>query len=125
MKELQSNLRNFGFRNSFFLHKNCNFVLIFLEDFISIDSPHKLASRHQPRYSTIRYCFILFLLFVILSSGKLLSLLKRIHFLLSSPKSVDSLLSKKQSYTFSYSLFKTFLISVTFLCGQKILVLSA
>ena len=43
IKELRSNMRNFGFRNSFCLYKNCN--LIFLRHFIAIDSPLKLLSR--------------------------------------------------------------------------------
>ena len=62
IKELHSNLRNFGFRNSFCLCKKCNFVLIFVRDFIAIDSPRKLLLRQQPRYSTMRYCFIVLFL---------------------------------------------------------------
>ena len=42
--ELNS-LVNFGFRNSFSLNMNRNFVLILLRDFIAMDSPLKLASR--------------------------------------------------------------------------------
>ena len=36
IKELHKNLRNFGFRTSFYLCPNGNFVLIFLRDFIAI-----------------------------------------------------------------------------------------
>ena len=107
------------------LYENCNFVLIFLTDFIAIDSSPKLVSRQKPRYSTIRYCFILLLLYVMLSSGKFLSLLKRMRFVLSSPKWIVSLLSTNQSHTFANSLYKTFSISVTSLCWQKILVSSS
>ena len=46
----------------------------------------------QPRYSTIRYCFILLFLYVMLSSGKFLFQVKRMHFVLSSPKWIDSFL---------------------------------
>ena len=102
-----------------------NFVLIFLRDFTAIDSPLTLASRQQPRYSTIRYSFNLLLLHVMLISGKFLSLLKRMHFDLYLPKWTDSLLSTNQSYAFQNSLSKTFSISVTSLCWQKILVSSA
>ena len=76
LKEFHSNLHNFGFRNSSCLFKNCNFVLIFQRDFIAVDSPFRLASRQQLRYSTIQFCFILLLLYVMLSSGKFLSLLE-------------------------------------------------
>lgn len=34
-----SNLHNSAFRNSFCLYKSCNFVMIFLEDFIAMNSP--------------------------------------------------------------------------------------
>ena len=46
----------------------------------------------QPRYSAIRYCFILLFLYVMLSSGKFLFLVKRMHFVSSSPKWIDSFL---------------------------------
>ena len=95
IKEFHNNLRNFGFRNSFCLCKDCNFVLIFLYNFIATDSSLKLASREQLRYSTIRYRFILLLLYVMLTSGKFLSLLKRMHFVLYSPKWIDTLIYSK------------------------------
>ena len=60
-----------------------------------------------------------------LSSDKFLSLLKRKHLVLSSPKWTDSLLSINQSHTFANTLFEIFSISVTYLCWQKILVSSA
>ena len=60
--------------------------LIFLRDFAAMDSPLKLESRQHPRYSTIRYCFILLLLHVMLSLVKFLSLLKSMYFVSSSPK---------------------------------------
>ena len=37
MKELHNNQRIFGFKKSFCLYKNCNFVLTFLRDIIVID----------------------------------------------------------------------------------------
>ena len=89
------------------------------------DSPLMLAPRLQPRYSTIRYCFILLVSYVMLRSGKSLSLLKKMHFVLSSTKWIDTLLSTNQSHTFVNSLFKTFSITVTSLCWQKIIVSSA
>ena len=49
----------------------------------------------------------------------------RMNFVLSSPKWIDSLLLTNQSHTFSSSVFKTFLIFVTFLCWQKLFVSSA
>ena len=99
--------------------------MIFLRDFITIDFPLKLESRQQPRHSIIRYWFILLLLYVMLSPGKFLSLLKIMHFVLSIPKWIDNLFSTNQSNTFTNSLFKTLSISVTYLCLQKILVSSA
>ena len=51
-----------------------------------------------------------------------LLLLKTIYFVLSSPSWTDSLLSTNQSNTFANSLLKTFSISVTSFCWQKILV---
>ena len=92
IKGLLGKLHSFGFRNSFCLYKNCIFLLAFLRDFITMDSSHKLASRQQPRYSTI-WCFILLLLYVMLSSGNFSLLLKRMHLVLSSPKWLDSLYS--------------------------------
>ena len=46
------------------------------------------------------------------------------HFVSSSPKWIDSLLSTNQSHKFTNSLFKAFSISMTFLCWHKMLVLS-
>ena len=56
-----------------------------------------------------------------LRSDKFLSLLKRMHFILSSPKWTDSLLSTNQSHTFANSLFETFSISVTSLFNYEYL----
>ena len=53
IKELHNNLHNIGFRNSFCLCENCNFVVIFWRDFISMDSSFKLVSWQQPRYISI------------------------------------------------------------------------
>ena len=47
-------------------HFVCNFALI-------LDSPLKLASRQQPRYFTTQNCFILLLLYVMLSAGRFFS----------------------------------------------------
>ena len=99
--------------------------MIFLRDFIAMNSLFNLASRQQPRYSNIRYSFIIFSLYVMLGSGMFLSLAKRMHFVFSSSKWTDSSLSTNQSHTFADSLFKTFLISLTSLCWQKILLSSA
>ena len=54
-----------------------------------MDFPLKIASRQQTRYSTTQCCFILLLFHVMWSSGKFLSLLKRMHFVLSLPKWSD------------------------------------
>ena len=51
--ELHSKLRNSAFRNSFCLYKNYNFVLIFVEDFTTMNFPLYLAPRQQPSYSTL------------------------------------------------------------------------
>ena len=42
-KGLHSNLRDFGFRNLFCLYKISKSVFIFLRDFITMNSPFKLA----------------------------------------------------------------------------------
>ena len=68
IKKIHNNLRNFGFRSSFYWYKYCNFVLIFLRDFVTIDYPLILASRQQLRYSTVWNDFILLLLYVLLSA---------------------------------------------------------
>ena len=90
-----------------------------------MDSLLTLASTQQPRYCTIQYYFIMLLLYVMLSSGKFLFQLKKMHFVLSSSKWIDSLLSINQSHTFANSLFKASSISIMSLCWQKILVPSA
>ena len=65
IKELHDNLRNFGFRNSFFLYKNCNFVLKFLRGFIVMDFSPELTSRQHPRHSTIWSCHIPLLYYIV------------------------------------------------------------
>ena len=116
IKELHNNPRNFGFRNSFCLYKNCNFALIFLRDFIAMGSLHKLASTQQSRYSTIWNGFILLLSYVMFSVGSFSSLLKIMHLVLSPPKWTDHLLSTNHLDTFANSLFETFPISEMSLC---------
>ena len=74
-------------------------MLIILRHFIVMDSPLKLPSKQQPRYSTIRYCFVVLLLYVLWSPGKFSSLQKRMHLVLSSQKWIDSLSSTYQSHT--------------------------
>ena len=71
---LRNVLRNFGFRNSFCLYKICNFALIFLRDFIAMDfkSAWKIVLLG---YVKLREVF---------------TLLKRMHFVLFSPKWNDT-----------------------------------
>lgn len=90
--------------------------MIFLEDFIAMNSPLQLAPRQQTSYSTLYYDFTVLSLYVMLSSVKFFSL--------TSPKWIDNLLSTNQSHAFENSLFKTILISATCLCWLKILVSS-
>ena len=56
--------------------------MIFLEDFIAMNSPLELAPRQQTSYSSLYYDFTLLSLYVILSSVKFFSLLKRMHLVL-------------------------------------------
>ena len=51
-----------------------------------MESPLKLASRQQLRYSTIWNYFILLLLYVMLSLDMFISIPKRMHLVLSLPK---------------------------------------
>ena len=77
---------NFGFRNSFCLHKDCNFSLILLRDFMSMDSSLKLASRYTAKvFYYIKLCYFIVLVRYV-KPLRYFSLLKRMHLVLSSLK---------------------------------------
>ena len=54
-----------------------------------------LSSRKHPKYSTTEYSFVLFSFLVMLKQGYcFFPILNKIHLVLSSPKCIDSLLSR-------------------------------
>ena len=120
---LQSSFLHAGSKNMGCLYKNLSFSFIFpvyaiyhLGALLAIDSPHKLLSRRQPRYSTQLYCLLEWSWKQIYNFASVLFLVKRIAFVLSSPKWIDNLLSMNHSQRDENSLFKTFSIFCMFLC---------
>ena len=81
-----------------------------------LDSPHKLLSRRQPRYSTHLYCLMEWSWKQIFKFASVLFLVKRFALVLSSPKWIDNLLSMDHSQRDVNSLFKTLSIFCISLC---------
>ena len=107
IKEIQKNLRNFRFRNSFCLYKNCNLLLKLLRDLIAMDSWFKLTSRQQPMYSTKWNFIILFLSYIFLYSNRFLPYWKEsIQFF--STESRDIFINKSFSHNSKFFVLNIF-----------------
>ena len=107
-----------GFRYFSCLYKNLSLPLTFLRTFKAISRPDNVSSRRHPRYSTVENCFkVTSCLLIAIGSALLLWFLglKRIDFVLSSPKWIESLLSTNQSHRLLKSLFSFTSISGIFL----------
>ena len=98
---------------------------LFFLTFETIASPLNLESSWQPRYFTVLDCLMEWPAKDLLIFLKPLTFEKRIDLVLSSPKSIDSLLSRKHWHSDEDYLSKTFPIFLTSLCWQKIHVPSA
>ena len=124
---MQSSLLHAGFKNMACLYQNLSFLFIFLRALLAIDSPHKFLSRRQPRYSTCNYIVWWNDLEneQIFNFSSVLFLVKRIAFVLSSPKWIDNLLSMNHSQRDENSLFKIFLVFCMSLCWKYMHVSSA
>ena len=107
---VHSSLLHAWFKNMACLYKNLSFPFIFLGALLAIDSPHKLLSGRQQRYSTQLYCLMKWSWKQIFNFASVWFLVKSIAFVLSSPKRIDNLLSMNHSQRDENSLLKTFSI---------------
>ena len=90
----------------FCLSGNLTFALISFKTFITIDSPRKFQSSWHLKYSTVWYYLILWFWYNLFNSVERLVLEKRMHYVSSSPRWIDNLLSTNHSQIAKNSLFK-------------------
>ena len=90
----------------FCLSGNLTFALISFKTFITIDSPRKFQSSWHLKYSTVWYYLILWFWYNLFNFAERLVLEKRMHYVSSSPRWIDNLLSTSHSQIAKNSLFK-------------------